>query len=128
MLNVVEAQIAELSARYPGVQAACLPSGTTLITVPGVRLPGGWTKERTTIRFLVPLAYPYAALDCFWADTDLRLAGDRIPANANVNNPIPEAAANGLWFSWHLAQPWNPNRDSLSSWINSVNDRLRQLK
>lgn len=128
MLNVLEAQIAELAARYPGVQTARLPSGTTLITVPGVRLPAGWTKERTTIRFLVPPAYPYAALDCFWADEDLRLAGDRVPANSNANNPIPEVGASGLWFSWHLSHRWNPNRDSLSSWMNSVNDRLRQLK
>ena len=122
------AQVAELTARYPGVQSTRLPSGTTLIAVPGVRLPCGWTKERTTIRFLVPAAYPYAALDCFWADDDLRLSGDRIPDNANINNPIPEVGAGGLWFSWHLAQPWNPNRDTLCSWMNSVNDRLRQLK
>jgi hypothetical protein len=127
MLNMLEVQIAELMARYPGVEAARLASDTTLITVPTVRLPPGWTKERTSIRFLVPAAYPYAALDCFWADHDLRLAGDCIPANAAVN-PIPEVGAQGLWFSWHLAQPWNPNRDSLSTWMNTVNERLRQLK
>jgi hypothetical protein len=127
-MSVLDAQIADLSARYPGVQAARLASGTTLITVPGVRLPSGWSKERTTIRFLVPPAYPYAALDCFWADEDLRLAGNQLPANASANNHIPEIGAAGLWFSWHLAQPWNPNRDSLSTWMNAVNERLRRLQ
>jgi hypothetical protein len=124
----LDVQIAELEARYPGVQTTRLPSGTTLVTVPSVPLVPGWTKQRTTIRFLVPAAYPYAALDCFWADEDLRLVGGGIPASANANNTIPEANTQALWFSWHLAQPWNPNRDSLSTWMNSVNGRLRQLR
>ena len=127
-MSVLDAQIADLSARYPGVEAARLASGTTLITVPRVRLPNGWSKDRTTVRFLVPPAYPYAALDCFWADEDLRLAGNRLPANSNDDNPIPEVGAKGLWFSWHLAQSWNPNWDSLSTWMNAVNDRLRRLQ
>lgn len=128
MMSLLDVQLAELTERYPGVAATRLPSGTTLITVPGVRLPAGWTKAHTTIWFLVPPGYPYAALDCFWADGDLRLAGGAVPANASPTNPIPEVGTPSLWFSWHLAQPWNPNRDSLSSWMNTVNDRLRQLK
>jgi hypothetical protein len=128
MSALLAAQIADLNARYPGVEAARLASGTTLITVPGVRLPNGWSKDRTTIRFLVPPAYPYAALDCFWADEDLRLAGNQVPANSSADNLIPEVGAKGLWFSWHLAQPWNPNRDNLSTWMNTVNDRLRRLQ
>jgi E2/UBC family protein E len=127
-MSVLEAQVADLAARYCGVEAIRLTSGTTLITIPGVRLPDGWSKDRTTIRFLVPPAYPYAALDCFWADDDLRLDGNRLPANSNAGNPIPEVGARGLWFSWHLAQPWNPNRDNLSTWMNAVNDRLRRLQ
>jgi hypothetical protein len=128
MMSLLDVQVGELVERYPGVTATRLPSGTTLITVPDVLLPAGWTKARTTIWFLVPAGYPYAALDCFWADADLRLIGGALPANANVSNPIPEVGISGLWFSWHLAKPWNPNRDSLSSWMNTVNDRLRQQK
>jgi hypothetical protein len=40
---------------------------------------------------------------------------------------IPETAESGLWFSWHL-QGWNPNRDTLSSWMNTIADRLRRLQ
>jgi hypothetical protein len=127
-MNLLDVQIAELGQRYAGVEATRLASGTTLITVPNVRLVAGWTKPRTMIRFLVPPGYPYAALDCFWADEELRLAGGTLPANASATNPIPEVGRSGLWFSWHLVQPWHPNRDSLSSWMNTVNDRLRQLK
>jgi len=121
---VVDLQLRELRERYPGTEAQALPSGGLLVTVPGVPLPVGWTKRMTAIRFVVPAAYPYAALDCFWADVDLRLAGERMPQSAGAPNPIPETGAQGLWFSWHLAHPWNPNRDTLSSWMNTVNDRL----
>jgi Prokaryotic E2 family E len=110
------------------VVAEKLPSGTTLVTISAVPLPPGWTKATTSIRFLVPAGYPFAALDCFWADPDLTLAGGRIPQNAAANNSIPEKGEQGMWFSWHLAQPWNPNRDSLSSWMNTVADRLRRLQ
>ena len=125
---MLEAQLADLKARYPGAEATRLPSGTTLVTVPDVPLPSGWSKAKTAIRFLVPAAYPYAALDCFWADTDLRLAGERMPMNTGAGNPIPEVGQPALWFSWHLAHPWNPNRDTLSSWMNAINDRLRRLQ
>lgn len=125
---MIEAQLADLKARYPGTETTRLPSGTTLVTVPEVPLMSGWSKPRTTIRFLVPAAYPYAALDCFWADPDLRLAGERMPANTSPGNPIPETGQPGLWFSWHLAHAWNPNRDTLSSWMNAINDRLRRLQ
>ena len=125
---MLDAQLADLKARYPGTDTTRLPSGTTLVTVPEVPLPSGWSQPRTTVRFLVPAAYPYAALDCFWADPDLRLTGERMPVNTGAGNAIPEVGQVGLWFSWHLAQAWNPNRDTLSSWMNTINDRLRRLQ
>lgn len=121
-------QIEILRERYGRVDAKLLPSGTTLITVGEIGLPSGWTKTSTSIRFLVPPGYPFAALDCFWADADLLLAGGRLPQNASASNPVPEDGGPGLWFSWHLAKPWNPNRDTLSSWMNTVVDRLRILQ
>lgn len=125
---MLQAQLDALRARYPGTEGTRLPSGTTLVTVPAVPLPAGWSKAKTTIRFLVPAAYPYAALDCFWADPDLRLSGERMPQNTAAGNPIPEVTQPGLWFSWHLAHPWNPNRDTLSSWMSIINDRLRRFQ
>jgi hypothetical protein len=96
--------------------------------MPNVLLPAGWNKAMTVIRFLVPTGYPYAQPDCFWTDIDLRLNGERVPQNSIVGNVIPEDGGCGLWFSWHLTTPWNPNRDTLSSWINVINDRLRCLQ
>lgn len=124
-MSVLDAQLENLRDRFPQLEARKLSSGTTLVVVPEVRVPDGWNKTRTTIQFLVPAGYPYGALDCFWADSDLRLADGRVPQNTGAT-PIPEVGPGGLWFSWHLAKPWNPNRDTLSSWMNTVLERLRQ--
>jgi Prokaryotic E2 family E len=127
-MTIVDSQLQQLRERYGSVETIPLGSGTTLITVGEVRLIDGWNKPTTSIRFLVPSTYPFAALDCFWADEDLRLVGERLPQNSAVPNQIPETNSSGLWFSWHLLQPWNPNRDNLSSWMNTINDRLRRLQ
>ena len=126
-MSPLETQLAQLRDRFGNVSADPLPSGQTLVTVPAVRVPPGWNKERTDIRFMVPAGYPFAALDCFWADPDLMLAGGRMPQSAAIN-PLPETGSTGLWFSWHLLQPWNPNRDTLSSWMNAIIERLRKLQ
>lgn len=125
-MGILENQLRDLSDRYPALEATRLSSGAHLISVSGVPLPGGWSKTVTSVRFLVPPAYPFAALDCFWADDDLRLADGRVPQNAGAGNVPPETGTPGLWFSWHLVQPWNPNRDTLSSWMNTIYDRLRR--
>ncbi|MEQ7874264.1 E2/UBC family protein [Sphingomonas sp. ASV193] len=126
-MGPLETQLAQLRERFGDVAADRLPSGQTLVTVPSVRIPPGWNKERSAIRFMVPAGYPFAALDCFWADPDLMLAGGRMPQNT-ASNPVPEVGTPGLWFSWHLSQAWNPNRDTLSSWMNTIIERLRKLQ
>lgn len=125
-MSVLENQLQQLQVRYAAVEVERLGSGTHLITIGNVPLAQGWSQPATKVRFLVPAAYPFAALDCFWADNDLRLIGGGLPQNSGADNIPPETAAPGLWFSWHLVHPWNPNRDTLSSWMNTVNDRLRR--
>lgn len=125
-MGILENQLRDLRDRYPALEVAPLGSGAHLISISDVPLPGGWSKPATNVRFLVPPGYPFAALDCFWADDDLRLADGRLPQNAGACNVPPETETPGLWFSWHLVQPWNPNRDTLSSWMNTINDRLRR--
>ena len=126
-MSIADAQFNQLRERFAAAtERKLVPSGTRLISIPDVPIDAGWNKASTSLRFLVPSNYPYAALDCFWADNDLRLANGSVPQAAQANNVIPEANENGLWFSWHLAHPWNPNRDSLTSWVNTIKDRLRR--
>ncbi len=126
-MSILEAQLQELRDRYGAVKTTVLRSGAVLIEIASHLLPAGWNKERSSIRFLAPQGFPHAAPDCFWTDGDLALQGDREPQNSSVSNPIPEDGGTGRWFSWHLTSAWNPNRDTLSTWVNSINDRLKRL-
>jgi hypothetical protein len=125
MTGILDRQLEQLRERFGIVEATRLGSGTTLVEVSAVPLPEGWSARSTSIRFLVPPGYPFAALDCFWADAALALSVGAPPRNSAVN-AIPEVGQIGLWFSWHLTGPWDPNRDTLSSWMNVILDRMRQ--
>lgn len=124
-MGPLDKQMAVLTDRFAGAVHRSLPSGAGLVTVPSVTLPAGWSKEETSVRFLVPNGYPYAQLDCFWAEENLRLANGQVPQNANVM-AIADSGEQGMWFSWHITSGWDPNVDTLSSWMNSIIDRLRR--
>ncbi|MDF1835922.1 MAG: E2/UBC family protein [Alteraurantiacibacter sp. bin_em_oilr2.035] len=127
MSSVLDMQLDELRERFGQVEICTLPSGTTLVSVADVRLPPGWNATSTTIHFVLQPGYPFAQPDCFWADAELRLEGGGVPQNA-AENTIPEDGRAGLWFSWHLVAPWNANRDTLSTWMNVVQERMRQAR
>lgn len=127
MSGPVTMQLEQLRERFGGAEVRPLMIGTMLVTVPNVRLPEGWSKLSTTIRFIIPSGYPYAVLDCFWADPDLTLLGGGQPQNTGLN-PIPGATDAGLWFSWHLTTPWDPNRDTLTTWMNVVISRMKEVR
>lgn len=126
-MPIVDDHLKALGERHAGMESTPLASGTRLVVLPSVRLPEGWSKGTTAVRFLVPPSYPYAPPDCFWADADLKLADGRQPQNTGPGNPIPEVGFVGLWFSWHVTQSWVPNKGSLTSWATAIDDRFRRL-
>lgn len=119
----VEAQLEAVRASFPGASAARRGDGTVLVTVPDVPLPPGWNAASTAIFFLAPAGYPAAQPDCFWADASLRLASGMMPQASNMT-PIPGEANPRLWFSWHLTGGWNPMRDSLLSYVRTIQGRF----
>jgi len=123
MTELVADQLVKLSDVYNGrVDKRELGNGTVLVTLKDVRLPVGWNKERTSVRYVIPVGYPFAAPDCFWADRDLSLANGVRPQATNVQ-VIPEANEDGLWFSWHV-QGWNPSHGSLVMYAKMIERRL----
>ncbi len=96
---------------------------TSVVEIPNFPLPGGWSAPTTSILFILPANYPHGKPDCFWADASLRLASGQPPANSTPNNSHggPEQR---LWFSWH-ASSWNPNMDSLLTYVNVIRRRLQ---
>lgn len=126
-MNPIELQLAELRRVY-GDQANVrqLPGGAYLVTIPPVKLAPGWNKAETSIRFIAPVGYPFAAPDCFWADPDLRLQGGGEPQASN-GQAIPEVNEPGRWFSWHV-QNWNPNQNNLVTYAKITEQRLREVR
>lgn len=126
-MSILERQLEDLRRAYPGgVQTTRLPSGAVLIEVKDLPLSNGWNRANTSVRFVVPVGYPFAAPDCFWTDQDLRLAPNVQPQATNFQ-AIPEANQPGLWFSWHV-QGWNPNQNNLVTYAKVIEQRLKELR
>ena len=123
-MTLFEHQFKILHDEYPGATYRQLPSGAYFVTIPNVQLPEQWSKPATTISFIAPVGYPFGKPDCFWADPDLRLRSGAMPQSANLNR-VPEVNEQRLWFSWHATQ-WNPNRDSLATYVHVIGERLRR--
>ena len=124
-MTPLEQQFEALKAEYRPAEMQMLPAGGAVITVPDYLLPPGWSHPRTTVTFVAPVGYPLAKPDCFWALPDLRLQNGSMP---QATNHQPVAGTNGtpqLWFSWHVG-PWNPNRDSLLTYLRVIERRLRE--
>lgn len=129
MHPAVVKQFDQLQESYPQATIEPLPSGAALITIPAFPIPPGWSTTSTTIRFLVPKGYPGPRLDCFWAESGLRLANGNMPYASNDANFVPETTHSGVWFSWHTVNDaWNPAKDTIKSWAGMVATRFDKLQ
>lgn len=127
MTSIFDEQFQQLLERFPSATFETRADGSRRIRIPDYQLPkGGWNRESTAIYFVTMPSYPQAQPDCFWTDPGLTLANGGIPKNASVNNNHggPEQL---LWFSWH-ASKWNPNGDSLLTYVHVIDRRLRQVE
>lgn len=126
-VTVAALQLDALKEAFPGSTLEPLPGGVELVEVPEVPLAPGWNKSTTTVWFLIPVGFPSATPDCFFADVDLRLANGAQPANSNVQE-IPNAGKGPhVWFSWHTSG-WRPTRDTLLTYMRVIRDRLNRAQ
>lgn len=125
-MTPLEEQFELLRTVFQSAKLKQLSSGAAIVELPNVPLESGWSRSQTTVRIYVPVGYPFAKPDCFWADVDLRLAGGAMPQASQIQ-PVTETAEPLLWFSWHIAQ-WHPSRDSLVSYYYVIKARLRDAK
>lgn len=96
-----------------------LDDGTAIIAAV-VSLPSGWNLDQVAVEFVLPIAFPSAQPDCFYADTALKLASGGQPANSDFQLLDGERR---LWFSWHLAT-WAPSSDTAETYLRFVERRL----
>ena len=121
-MTPLEQQFELLRNYLPQTSLQKLPDGSHLVIVPGFALPTGWSKRSVEVKFVAPVGYPLARPDCFWTDSDLRLQNGSMP-QATGGNAIPHVNAQHLWFSWHVTS-WNPNADSLLTYLYVIKRRL----
>jgi hypothetical protein len=120
----IDQHIAELKKHYSTAIVNLQPNGSYLVEIPNYPMPPGWNQRSVTILFLAPTGYPGAQPDCFWVEPrGIRLENGATPQNSNDTNEIPGVGQRGTWFSWHL-QKWDPNRDSLLTYLNVIKQRL----
>ncbi len=86
--RVTERQFERVMERYPAGKLEALPSGSALVSIPGIALPPGWSAASTNIYFLVPVGYPGPPPDCFWADQSLNSCCRR-PASGQQRSADP---------------------------------------
>jgi hypothetical protein len=122
-MGPVDVHFERLKSRWPDASLRSSAGGGHIVTVPNFQLPQGWNKSSTAVHFWAQQGYPFAKLDCFWADADLRLASGNPPQNSGQNGP-PELTGL-LWFSWHTDH-WNAARDDFLTWLASIRDRLNR--
>ena len=125
-MTPLEEQFEILRTDFPHARLERLPDGANIVVIPGFRLPPGWSKTETELKFVAPVGYPFSRPDCFWTESDLRLATGAPPQNTGAT-PIPNQTAPHLWFSWHVSA-WNPNSDSLLTYLHVIQRRFEDLK
>lgn len=119
-------QLEDIQRRFPGATSERQSDGSVLMTLPNFPLPPGWSRMTTTVRFVVPVGFPIANPDSFWADADLRLDAGGLPMNTALQAPWPGRGEH-LWFSWHPSH-WSPQRDSLVNYVGVIARRLGEAR
>ena len=128
-MKTLEVQFADVLSAYPGATITPCVNGTQVVAIPGMVLPEGWSQASTGVSFAVPNGYPYAAPDCFWADTGLRLRAGTPPQNTGANAGQPGLPpTQTLWFSWHLNGNWNPSTCDLMTYVRVIRKRFEAVQ
>lgn len=127
MLPRVAAELDALRQEYPGedrVLVAEQPDGSFIVTIRDVALPAGWSKPSTTLRFVVPPAYPQARPSGFFADPDLQLATGG-PGSGGGEGQLPD----GKWrsYCWQPKQ-WELSRETLLRYAKFAEARFHEVQ
>jgi Prokaryotic E2 family E len=90
-----------------------------------VTLPSGlYAQSSTDVLFITDHQYPRSALDMFWTEIGVVLAGGGTPANADSI----EEYAGRRWrrFSWHRGGSWNATGNGLLDHYHFMLQRFRE--
>lgn len=90
--------------------AATLDAGRLTLTLPGHRLPAGWSRTRTEVLVSIPVNYPAGQPDNVCVRPDLTLTGGAAPGNCQGIQL--HAGRPWLQLSYHVhPADWRPRAD-----------------
>lgn len=112
-----------------------------LLIVPSVLLPPGWYTDELcsepaticTVLTKIPKGFPAVRPNGFWIDIGrLRIAGGKLATSTNNASDRNLISGYPHWydltyFHWKL-QDWNPNTDSLVTWLSVIKHRLNPAR
>lgn len=136
-ISQLEGQVLFLQRRWPQAtyEPAVMhhhPSGVAceaLLVVPDLPLPDGWNKGKSTVRFWLPVNFPYTTPFDFWCDEDLRLSSGGVPSLACVLDA--PWGGRGLWFR-HSLRTWRggygPGRNTITTYFHTIRLRLETAR
>jgi hypothetical protein len=120
------ADLAHLKERHPGTETIELQNGDLWVAL-DIPIPTGWGVPRVKLWFVVPHGYPATPPDCFWVEPQLKV-NNGVPQNSQHDYAMPDLGRSSHWFSWHINDQWDGNRDTLMTWLTSCRKRLDQVK
>lgn len=123
LLPRVTNEIERVKESFPTTQVTVQPDGSIHIEIPNVPLPPGWNKSEATILIIVPIGYPQARPDGFYADSDLRAQnGAKVP---DGSGQVQIAGRNWTRFCWQPTT-WDMSRDNLWKYVKLALSRFKE--
>jgi len=129
MINpFIEQGIELLRSKWSQSNVESSKYGGYLIIIPSILLPKSYRQTICTVLFVAPPGFPASCPDHFFTDIRINLIDGSYPMNTVVEGNFPNniwpAWGKSMWWSWHL-QHWNPNHDSLYSYMRVIEQRLK---
>ena len=120
MATTLVADVALLERRGFVLQQHPQPHGWLFFVISNYLLGRAFTPTTSDLLVKIPPTYPYAGLDMFWVQPEVRLANGTMPANSSLETLLDRQ---WLRFSWHPAN-WRYGVDNLSTFLSFINERL----
>jgi len=120
MATPLERDIATLEGQGVALRPHPQTDGWTFLVLAGWPLGPHFNRPSAELLLKIPPTYPFAGLDMFWTDPDVRLADGRMPANTSVEQALGRS---WLRFSWHPST-WRQGVDNLLTYLAFVDRRL----
>lgn len=113
-----------LSSRGLGFEARLEASMISLV-IHDVELPSGYEPQTVDLLLRLPLQFPQAPPDMFWADPAVAYVGGGVPPQTQVREHHMERS----WQRWsrHFGiSHWRPGIDDLRSYLTLIRSTLER--